>query len=220
MQLAGHHKTIHAHQCCSIIKLFPSCYPSSVLRARTSSDGGIGHEICGMNPRCLECAAFADRCLFVGQFNLTWLRRFVNSTPLVAFMLLRVFLVFICSRLERGSTRTNQIQKAFLSLSVRKSTSALSPPFVCLPPTCTQHERGSDFNIQQCPGSVPRPTHQNTTMGRPEPLPLTGTQSPLSHSPFDYVSLPRERGSFSRFQSPSFSPSVSQIGDLTQNAHI
>lgn len=173
-----------------------------------------------MNLCCLECRVFADRCLLVGQFNLTWLRHFVHSTPLVAFVLHWVFSAFICSRLERGSTRTNQIQKAFLSLSIRKSTSALSPPFVCLPPTCTQHEHGSDFNIQQCPGSVPQPTHQNTTTGHPEHLPLTGTQSPLSHSPFDYVSLPHERSSFSRFQSPSFPPSVSQIGDLTQNAHI
>lgn len=35
---------------------------------------------------------------------------------------------------------------------------ALPPPFVCLPPTSTQRERASDFNMQQYSGSA-APAH-------------------------------------------------------------
>lgn len=50
-------------------------------------------------------------------------------------------------------------------------------------------------SAQQCLISVSRPTHQNTTAGRPELLPLSGTQSPLSRSALLYLSLPRQRES-------------------------
>lgn len=48
----------------------------------------------------------------------------------------------LCSRLERGSTRTNQLQKA-LCPPLSENTHAILPPFVCLPPTYTQHEHES-----------------------------------------------------------------------------
>lgn len=106
--------------------------------------------------------------------------------------------------------------KGSLSLSVRKHTCNL-PSFVCLPPTYTQHEHES-FPCPQLP-TVPhlyaQPTHQNTTKGRLELLPLTGsfivsnTQSPLSHSSFLYLSLLRQH---------SLSI-ISEIGDLTQRPH-
>lgn len=83
------------------------------------------------------------------------------------------------------------------------------------------------FGSQQCFISVPpRPTHQNTTTGRLELVPLSApfivpnTQSPLSHYSFLYLSLPHQRGLFFLFlQSPSSPPSISQIGDLTRRPH-
>lgn len=134
-------------------------------------------------------------------------------------MLCWLFSLFLCNVLERGSTRTNRVQKAFCPLP-SESTLGLFPSFVWLPPTFTQHEHKSDFNIQQCFISVPQPTQQNTTMGRRELLPLTGTQSPLSHSSILYMSLPHQHSLGSLYLNrPSFSPSISHTGDLTQHPH-
>lgn len=110
---------------------------STILRPKC-----LLHEICWVNSHPLGKEAFTH-CLFVGQFNLTWLSSvFICSALFHGPLLCCVFSIFLCSRLERGSTRTNQLEKA-LCPPASENTLALFPPFVCLPPTYTQYEHES-----------------------------------------------------------------------------
>lgn len=152
---------------------------STILRPKC-----LLHEICWVNSHSLGNEAFTHWCLFVGQFNLTWLSPvFICSALFHGPLLCCVRSIFLCSRLERGSASTNQLEKALCPLA-SESTLALFPPFVCLPPTYTQHEHESSpvFSFQQCFISVPQPTHQNTTTGRHELLPLASVSLVFSLS--------------------------------------
>lgn len=184
---------------------------STILRPKC-----LLHEICWVNSHPLGKEAFTH-CLFVGQFNLTWLSSvFICSAFFHGPLLCCVFSIFLCSRLERGSTRTNSKSKRlFVPRRQKTHLHSFLPLSVYLLHTPSMSMSLSPvFSFQQCFISVPQPTHQNTTTGRHELLPLASVSLLFSLS---VTSSSTQSVSLS--QSPSFSPSMSQIGDLTQHPH-
>lgn len=143
--------------------------------------------------------------------------------PLLCCVLL--FSVFLCSRLERGSTRTNQLQKALCPFA-SENIFALFPPFVCLPPTCTQHEHesfplSSAFNNASslCPSPHTRiPWRGAVNFSLYVAHSLSTTPSCLCLTPLFFI-CHFLINKVSLSQSPSFSSSIPQIGDLTQHPH-
>lgn len=143
------------------------------------------------------------------------------------------FSVPFCSTFSSAGRRgeTHQLQKA-LCPPESENTLALFPPFVRLPPTCTQHERESfpclqlSTKLRLC---LPRPTQQNATEARREPLHRSGsficwkTRSPPSRSSFlFYRSLPRQhnlRPSLELVTSPNTHITVTSSGGSCSQGH-
>ncbi len=135
-----------------------------------------------------------------------------------------LFSIFLCSLLERGSTRTNQVQKALCPPASENTLALFLPLSVYLLHTASMSMGLSPvFSFQQCFISVPWPTHQNTTTGHSELLPLFGsfivsnTQSPKSHSSFLYLWLPHQQ-SLSLNLHPFLPPSLKLV--TSPNTHI
>lgn len=163
--------------------------------------------------------------MFAGQCNLAWL------SPVILYSALfhrparpvLLFTVFLYSRLERGSPRTNQHQKT-LCPPASENTLALFPPFVCLPPTYTQREHES-FPCLQLSTMLHlcAPAHTPEYRGgAPRTSPSIWAHS-LSRTPSRLcLTLLFFICRFllnSLSQSPSFSPSISYNDDLTQHPH-
>lgn len=116
IEFADCHKMFQAHWDCSNIEHFP--FPSSTI---------LGPKV---NSCCLGYEAFTDWCLFVGQFNLTWLSCFnlFSSFPLCCVGFSHSFFA-ACWRGE--APEQTKSKRLFVPPGIRKHTWTLS--FLCLP---------------------------------------------------------------------------------------
>lgn len=116
IEFADCHKMFQAHWDCSNIEHFP--FPSSTI---------LGPKV---NSCCLVYEAFTDWCLFVGQFNLTWLSCFnlFSSFPLCCVGFSHSFFA-ACWRGE--APEQTKSKRLFVPPGIRKHTWTLS--FLCLP---------------------------------------------------------------------------------------
>lgn len=168
-----------------------------------------------MNSHPLGKEAFTH-CLFVGQFNLTWLSSVFICSALSMVRCCAVFSPSFFAAGWRGEApeQTNS-KRLFVPRRQKTHLHSFLPLSVYLLHTPSMSMSLSPvFSFQQCFISVPQPTHQNTTTGRHELLPLASVSLLFSLS---VTSSSTQSVSLS--QSPSFSPSMSQIGDLTQHPH-